>query len=487
MKRMYRSMEIKGAVEERKHDDGRTIYRAVATSDALDRYGDIVLPAGADLKNFNANPVLLGIHDYEQVTIGHVLSLEIREKDIIAEFVFAKDDLGQRYETRYKDGDMRAFSIGFAQKKDGVVELWSWWDDEPEIKDITVELPDGTEKKISFKGMDQVPHRIFTNWELLELSAVPVPANPEALLMRQAEGIIRKAMTENPNMKSFAQQQVREIMEPLLKHLRSLEDADESLTVDGSVRSHSVDVRDDLEFNSSEAKAKMAKWASKDSTGEKDTINWAKMSEGFASFDAKKVDNFGSYKFLHHDIVDDALVVSWGGLKAAMSALLAEIDGESISDEAKAAYDHLASHYESAGKTAPELRAHTDEECVEIKSAPFVEEKSEAVSQPATAEDGTDEGSADAKSADGEESDAEHTCNCTEKRLVNLIKTIEERFEEFEQYFLTLNIKATAIHDLLELRAPLQKAVGGNNGSGDAEAVLEIGADLLDRLGNLAE
>lgn len=492
MKRMYRSMEIKGAVAERKHDDGRTIYRAVATSDALDRYGDIVLSAGADLRNYtgkNANPVLLGIHDYNEVTIGHVLSMEIRERDIVAEFVFAKDDIGQKYETRYQDGDMRAFSIGFRAMSGGVIQLWTWWDDEPDIKEITIEMPDGSEKTISFKGMEQVPYRIFKQWEMMELSAVPVPANPEALLMKQAEGIIRKAITANPNMKSFAQQRVREIMEPLLKHLRSLEDAEESDAADGHVAQH-LTVNSTYEpFKHSEAKTNLVKWASKDGTGEKDTINWAKLASGFASYDAHTLDNFGSYKFLHHDIVkdekgEDRFALSWEGLKTAMAALLGEVEGESISDDVKAAYDHLASHYVFLEKVAPELREHEDAEIEEIESEAYVAQKSEPASQPAASAEGADGDNPDAKSGSAKEKGEEDSCSCSEKMLKELTKMFTKRLEELDEMVMSLNIKATAIQDLLELRAPVKKVVGGN---GVAEAVLEIDASLMDRLGNLAE
>jgi phage head maturation protease len=484
-------MEIKGATG-KKSDDGREIYRAVATSDSLDRYGDVVLPKGADLSNFMKNPVLLGIHDYNEVTIGHVLTAEVMDEEgvIEMEFVFAKDAIGEKFESRYESGDMRAFSIGFRPKSAGVVNLWFWWDDEPDMKSIEVEMPDGSEQKVSFKGMEHVPYRIFKDWEMLELSAVPVPANPDALMKEAAEGMIRKAMEHSPAMKSFAQSRVREMFEPLLKALADLDELPEEVTIDGHVdKHHCATVVDEKDFDAVEAQVNLVANASADKTGEKETINWAKYSMGFAHFDASAPDNFASYKFLHHGVVtgedgQSELVLSWRGLKAAMTALLGSVDGENVSDDVKAAYDHLASHFIDLGKEVPELREYEDEELSVIDDAPLTEQKATSATQPAVEKAGDGEGTAGDGTADGEEKDVDLTALVG--MFNDLKKTIDERLNHIEKLAVAFNIKASTISDTLSRsKVARKKAAVDSNGDGDAD--LEISADLMEDLERVAE
>lgn len=487
MSKLYKSMEIKGATG-KVHDDGRKIYRAVATTAALDRYGDVVLPGGADLKNFMKNPVLLGIHNYEEVTIGHILAAEQTDEGIDMEFVFSKDEYGQKYESRYESGDMRAFSIGFKPKKNGVVQLWSWWDDEPEIKSVDIEMPDGTEKTVTFEGMDQVPYRIFRDWEMLELSAVPVPANPEALMKEAAEGIIRKAMEQSPAMRSFAQEKVRDIMEPLLLMLREAEELPESDVVDGSVEAHYCDRVTEDSLSAADVKAKLAKWASKDGSGEKDQMNWAKFSHGFASFDAEKLDGFGSYKYLHHDVDETGLILSWLDLKKSMTEVLASIDGEDIGDTEKRAYAHLASHFADLDKDIPELRPHSEEELKALEALSLAAPEVKEPTQPAGSETPDGDDSSDVKKTiESATDDGSGVEKALVERFTDLTKMIEKRFEEIEESLITLNIKATAVHDLLELRKEkaVKKAVA--DGNGNAVAAFEVSANLFETLERLAE
>lgn len=130
------------------------------TTDGIDRMNEVVDPKGIDLENFKKNPVILFAHRYDLPPIGSAQWIQRREKGIVAKPRFANTQFAQEIKQLYTDGHMKAWSIGF----------------------IPLEVQPGDGKKGS-------PSRIYTKSELLEFSAVPVPANPEALSMAMSKGL----------------------------------------------------------------------------------------------------------------------------------------------------------------------------------------------------------------------------------------------------------------------------------------------------------
>lgn len=129
----------------------------------------------------------------------------------------------------------------------------------------------------------------------------------------------------------------------------------------GVIPHESPEAKDDSpDWDGDAARDRLAKWASSDGSGDKDTIDWAKYRRGFAWYDSDNAENFGSYKFPHHDIKNDKLTVVWGGVKAAMGSLLGARGGSSIpSGDRKGVYNHLAAHYKEFDKEPPEF--HSEE------------------------------------------------------------------------------------------------------------------------------
>ncbi|GEM_PF-2764348 len=130
------------------------------TTDAIDRMNEVVDPKGIDLENFKKNPVILFAHRYDLPPIGSAQWIQRREHGIVAKPRFANTQFAQEIKQLYVDGHMKAWSIGF----------------------IPLEMQPGDGKKNS-------PNRIYTKSELLEFSAVPVPANPEALSLAMTKGL----------------------------------------------------------------------------------------------------------------------------------------------------------------------------------------------------------------------------------------------------------------------------------------------------------
>ncbi len=140
-------------------EEERTITAIISTS-GVDRDGEVVDAKGGDFENFLKNPVVLWAHDYKEMPIGKTLWLNRRGSKIQAKARFAKTEMAEEVFQLYKGGFLKAFSIGFIPKKSH----------RPEPKEI--------EKRPELANV----FRIIDEWELLEFSAVPVPANPEALL-----------------------------------------------------------------------------------------------------------------------------------------------------------------------------------------------------------------------------------------------------------------------------------------------------------------
>lgn len=158
----------------RKIDEESRTFEAVVSTGDIDRYGEMVDPKGFNretIKAFMANPVLLAGHRHigwngEPTIIGHWLSIKREGNEIIAVGKMATTALAETYWQLLKGGSLRAFSIGF------MVREW-------EMREVG-------------QGDDKHSVRVFTKIELLEISAVAVPANRGALLKAAGFGDLFK-------------------------------------------------------------------------------------------------------------------------------------------------------------------------------------------------------------------------------------------------------------------------------------------------------
>ncbi len=140
-------------------DEEEGTVTAIISTDAIDRDGEVMIPKGADIENFLKNPVVLWVHNSFGMPIGKAIWIKKGRKKVTAKVRFAKTELAQEVFQMFKGGFLNAFSIGFIIKK-------SHKPTPAEIK----KRPDLAEA-----------WRIIDEWELLEFSVVPVPANQEAL------------------------------------------------------------------------------------------------------------------------------------------------------------------------------------------------------------------------------------------------------------------------------------------------------------------
>jgi HK97 family phage prohead protease len=173
LKRVFES-EIKGI------DEKEMTLTAYISTNARDRMDEVLEPAGMDKKNFNKNPVVLWAHQYDQPPIGKALWTKEDDVGILSKVKFAPTPFAQEIFQLYKEGFLKAFSVGFVPK----------------------DYEDGDGQKKA--------KRTYKKWELLEYSAVPVPANPEALSLAIQRGILKDESLK----KSF------EIVEPKVEKIK---------------------------------------------------------------------------------------------------------------------------------------------------------------------------------------------------------------------------------------------------------------------------
>lgn len=152
----------KGIFKTKAEEMGERTVRFKISSEVVDRDGDILIAKGCDFTNFAKNPQFLAFHNYREYPLGIPKNWGVEGDSVYCDVYFPKleelaTDAEQASEKAklvdftyhcYKTGMLNAVSVGFIPKE-------------------ASPLKEG--------GME------ITGWELLEFSAVSVPANQDAL------------------------------------------------------------------------------------------------------------------------------------------------------------------------------------------------------------------------------------------------------------------------------------------------------------------
>jgi hypothetical protein len=183
---------------------GERTVRFKISSEVIDRDGDILIAKGCDFENFAKNPLFLGFHDRDDYPLGIPKNWGVEGNAVYCDVYFPtikelstnpdeaceKAKLVDYTYHCYKTGMLNAVSVGF--------------------------IPKDMEPNNATGG------HIFKEWELLEFSAVAVPANQDAIAQA---------------VKSFGDRG-RDIIDPL-ERIKALEEKvfeknEDEVTVDGN-------------------------------------------------------------------------------------------------------------------------------------------------------------------------------------------------------------------------------------------------------------
>jgi len=170
-------------------DEDAKILTFRGTTEDVDRSGDIMVADGGDFGNYSKNPLFLWAHDHAGVTLPIGKALDVTKiSGVGADFKIqfdAKDPFAMEVYRKYKEGYLHAVSVGAIVHK--------------------------AERRLSDSGEPSWPPAYkYLEWELLELSGVPIPDNPHAL---------RNAYQKFLDYMSFATQgqTSEEVMDELLQ------------------------------------------------------------------------------------------------------------------------------------------------------------------------------------------------------------------------------------------------------------------------------
>jgi hypothetical protein len=174
----------------------------VSSDATLDRYGEIISPEGWDLSTYQKNPVFQNSHQYGDIihTLGKALITEVRtdaqrstlnppRSYLFQRIQFATDanPIARIAYPLYAHGYLRAVSVGFIPLR---------WQDNPDPLAPGVSPASGAGvSPASAAGVSPGPSpaRIYLHQELIEVSAVAIPANPSALALAIKSGAVPKS------------------------------------------------------------------------------------------------------------------------------------------------------------------------------------------------------------------------------------------------------------------------------------------------------
>ncbi len=142
----------------------------VVSDETLDRYNEVIVASGWKLDNYVRNPVFQNSHQYGDIiyTIGRALITEVRTmhgRTVLfqrVEFATEANPIAKIAYNLYKGKFLNAVSVGF----------------------IPTQWENG--------GPGHLWQRRYTEQELLEVSAVGIPANPNALALGLKAGALSK-------------------------------------------------------------------------------------------------------------------------------------------------------------------------------------------------------------------------------------------------------------------------------------------------------
>ena len=315
-------------------DTSRMTARFVITTASKDRHGDIVLPRGcvSHLKNYTRNPRVFFAHKTDDLPIASArdpdgnLALEIFDDRIYSTAYFhgetRESELIFRLVARK---ELQASSIGFLPIRATFIES--------EDEDL-IDLETG-EDIIDFRSDStrSAPCLRFLEWDMIEWSIVPIPANQDALAAHLSRGHIDGEKI-SPSVRRALSFYVPKKTKTFV-----------AFNEDPVSKTNQQDLKGSIENTNVE-------W---DGLVQKENASLSEYKQMTAWFNGKDSKDKSSFKLPHHD--HKTLNTIWEGVRTAMAALLGTQGGIEIPELQRIeVYNHLAKHYKEYYIPAPEYR-----------------------------------------------------------------------------------------------------------------------------------
>lgn len=366
----------------------------------IDRDKEILLPKGVILDNYEKNRIVLTDHTYRVGNaVGKALWVKITDRGLRAKIQFASTPYAQDVKTLVEEGVINALSHTFYPLE-------------------YVETPE----EIKALGFDpKEVKRVYTKWELLEISFVTLPANPNALVERDF------------NLQSAYFKSLKEKVEKG-EELNPEEPVTEE-EEKGAISYSKLPLADmNYRWDKARALKRIQKWAVK----RDGSLDPAKLKKCFRWYDTEKPTNITSYKLPIADIINGEPHKVWNAVRAAMAALLGARGGINVPDaDKKKIYNALSKDYKDFGKDPPEFRLRSLEEIVQ-EGLPELYEAIDMISMKLADIESTlnsvmkryQEGEKEEPSGDTDEDRTEVDEKVVAEVVKEVIKTVTKKIEE---------------------------------------------------------
>lgn len=142
--------------EVRAANDGERKLDVIASTDTIDAFGE-VLVQDWDLERYKKNPVVLYDHNRWDYPIGHAENVRVEDGKLLATLKFVDEKASPTAERVWqgiRQGSLRSVSVGFRTKN------------KPTVAEVN--------------GKNVL---VLSGNELVEISVVPIPANPDAVAL----------------------------------------------------------------------------------------------------------------------------------------------------------------------------------------------------------------------------------------------------------------------------------------------------------------
>lgn len=363
-------------------DDENRTFQAIGSTPMVDRQGDSIEQSGWVLDNFIKNPVVPWAHCYNELPVARAIEVGVQDGNLVFTYQAPPEGMYPFADTvyqMYRHQFMFAFSVGFIP-----LEYEGNWED----------------------GYN------FTKCELLEISAVPVPANAGALVLAQKMGVMgdRKAAqsmiskvedaltqlkkandidvpkhkkdlgtiapvapeeprlpetpeapAENPVKEAtdtkvtiVDKDELKAMLGDILKELAAEEAAEvvvaDSVEEKGAISSNLPLADKDQTWDKGAAVKAVKDWASNDD-GE---IDFSKYKKAFMWVNSAAGDKQGDYKLPYATVVDGELKAVWNAVKTIYAVLEGSMGGVDIPEADKASVmTQVKKYYKKFGEGTP--------------------------------------------------------------------------------------------------------------------------------------
>jgi len=124
----------------------------IASTENPDRDGEVIKIDGWDLKNFKENPVIMASHKWQDFPIGKATKIAIEKGKLVFSMMLSEaTEEAKNAKQLINEGILKSFSVGFIPRE-----------------------------------RDEKNNNIIKEAELLEISLVSIPANPNAVVLAKS-------------------------------------------------------------------------------------------------------------------------------------------------------------------------------------------------------------------------------------------------------------------------------------------------------------